>query len=120
MSELQGLQLSLPEFTTRNTEVVAIVVDPVDQNGRVVADLGLGYRILADTNLRVIDAYGLRHDDPGVGHPIARPATVLLDRDGVVRWTDATDNYRYRPHPDVILAAVDRLPQPAGGGTGTP
>src|SRR5262245_11682133 len=107
MLELQGLQLEQPEFTRRNTEVVAVVVDPVEQNAQVVRDLELGYRILADPNLTVIAAYGLRHDQGPGQPPIAHPATFLIDASGVVRWRNVTDNYRLRPRPQTILAAID-------------
>jgi peroxiredoxin len=109
MWELQGLQLKQEEFTRRNTEILAVVVDPVEQNAQVVRDLGLGYRILADPSLAMIDAYGLRHEQGSGEPPIARPATILIDADGVVRWRDLTENYRLRPKPETILAAIDRM-----------
>ena len=108
MLELRGLQLKRDEFTRRNTDIVAIVVDPVEQNAQVVRDLGLGYRILSDPQLSVIDAYGLRHSPPGEP-PIAHPASFLIDSQGIIRWRNVTDNYRLRPQPETILAAVDHL-----------
>src|SRR5437867_12516399 len=102
MSELQGLQLKLSEFTARNCEVLGIAVDPPETNASVVSDIGLSFRILADPDLKTIDTYDLRH--PGGGHTgdVARPASFLLDRDGVVRWRDLTENYRIRPRPETI------------------
>lgn len=41
--------------------------------------------------------------------PISRPATYVLDADGVVRWRDLTDNFRLRPRPADVLAAIDAL-----------
>jgi hypothetical protein len=35
---------------------------------------------------------------------------VLIDADGIVRWTHVTPNFRVRPLPAEILAAVDALP----------
>jgi len=89
--------------------VVAVVVDPVERNAEVADELALDYRILADPELKVIDAYGLRHERDG-DTPIARPATFLIDAQGVVRWRELTDNYRLRPHPEEILARIDELP----------
>lgn len=89
--------------------MVAVVVDPVERNAEVADELVLGYRILADPELKVIDAYGLRHEREG-DTPIARPATFLIDAQGVVRWRELTDNYRLRPHPEEILARIDELP----------
>jgi peroxiredoxin len=110
MSELQGLQLKLSEFTSRNCSILALVVDSPGQNASVVRDLDLGFPVLSDRALKVIDAYGLRHPGAGPGgHDIARPASFLIDADGIIRWRDLTDNYRIRPHPDVILAELDKL-----------
>ena len=87
---------------------MAVVVDTPEQNAEVVRDLGLGYRIVSDPNLTVIDPYGLRHEQAGQP-PIAHPATFLIDANGTVRWRDVTDNYRLRPQPETILAAVDHM-----------
>jgi peroxiredoxin len=109
MAELQGLQLRIDEFRRHGSEVVAVVVDPVEQNAEVVKGLGLSYRILADPGMRVIDAYDLRHDDGGPTGTIARSATFVIDKDGVVRWRDLTESYRHRPRAGDVLAEVARL-----------
>jgi peroxiredoxin len=108
MFELQGLQLRQGDFSRRNTEIVALVVDTPEQNTQVVRDLGLGYRIVSDPRLVAIDAYGLRHEQNGQP-PIAHPASFLIDARGTIRWRDVTDNYRLRPRPDTILAAIDQI-----------
>lgn len=98
----------MSDFQGRNTEVVAVVVDPVERNAEIADDLALDYRIAADPELKVIDAYGLRHEREG-DTPIARPATFLIDAQGVVRWRDTTDNFRLRPRPEEILARIDEI-----------
>ena len=109
MFELQGLQLRSREFAERNTEVVAVAVDSVAENAEVAENLALDYRVLSDPRLEAIDAYGLRHDDPEQEKPIAHPASFLIDGDGIIRWRDVTSNYRLRPRPETILAAIDRF-----------
>lgn len=84
------------------------MVDPVEQNAKVVQELKLSFPILADTERRVLDAYDLRHEEGGEGG-IARPATFVIDGDGIVRWRNLTDNYRLRPSPDDVVAAVVAL-----------
>jgi peroxiredoxin len=89
---------------------VGVVVDPPATNAELARDAGLSYPILADPDLRAIDAYGLRHAGAGVdGHDIAHPASVLIDGDGIVRWTFVTQSVRVRPTPAVVLAAIDAL-----------
>jgi alkyl hydroperoxide reductase subunit AhpC len=79
-------------------------------NAALARDAGLAYPILADPELHAIDAYGLRHAGAGPGgHDIAYSASVLVDAAGVVRWQTVTDNFRRRPLPATVLAAVDAL-----------
>ena len=91
--------------------ILAISADAVDDL-RVVADAyGLEYGLLSDPGLTLVDALGLRHSMGGMtGEDIARPATFVLDRDGVIVWRDLTDNWRVRVRPDVILEQLAKLP----------
>jgi peroxiredoxin len=109
MAELQGLQLKMAELEQHGATVLGVVVDPVTQNAEVVQQLGLSYSILADPELRAIDAYDLRHPDGGQTGTIARSATFVIDKNGVVRWRDLTDNYRFRPQAEEVVAAVAKL-----------
>jgi peroxiredoxin len=88
MAELQGLQLRHDDFAGRGAEILAVVVDP---------------------EMKVIDVYGLRHSGGHEGEDIARPATFLIDEKGVVVWRNLAENIRKRPHPEEILAEIDRM-----------
>ena len=112
MSELQGLQLSLPEFRKRNVRVFGVVVDPVETNAQLQRDAGLAFPILSDPDLHAIDAYGLRFREGHDGQDIALSASILIDADGIVRWTHVTPNFRVRPLPSDIVAQVDGLAKP--------
>jgi hypothetical protein len=61
--------------------------------------------------MRLIDAYGLRHREGHEGGDIALSASILIDGDGVVRWTSVSKNVRMRPTPQEVLAKVDALPR---------
>ena len=101
MSELQGLQSRIADFG--NTAVVAISPDSVEQNTKVIQQLGLTFPILSDSSLEATDAFGLRHADASpYGGDLPRPATYIVDA-GTVRWRRVTDNWRVRPRPDDIL-----------------
>jgi peroxiredoxin len=86
-----------------------VVVDPVATNAALARTARLEFPILSDPELRAIDAYGLRHVAAHDGRDIALSASVLIDADGVVRWTSVTRNVRVRPSPGEVLAAIDRL-----------
>jgi peroxiredoxin len=95
----------MPELERQGTQVLAVVVDPVEQNAKVVEQLGLSFPILADTQRRVVDAYDLRHD-AGPPGGMARPATFVIDRAGIVRWRNLAESYRVRPSAAAVVAAV--------------
>ena len=109
MSELQGLQARISDFTDSGTRIVAIAPDSVEQNKQVVEWLGLDFSILSDPQLKATAAFGLLHPDaaPG-GGDLPRPATYIAEG-GVARWRDLTDNWRIRPRPDQLLGALANL-----------
>jgi peroxiredoxin len=109
VSELQGLQLNRDEFRRRRCRILGIVVDPVATNAQLARDAHLEFTILSDPDLHTIDAYGLRHHGGHEGRDIALSASVLIDANGIVRWTHVAHNFRVRPLPGEILAAVDTL-----------
>lgn len=107
MSELQGLQSRIQDIRGTGAELVAISVDSVDENRRVVNKLDLGFPILSDPDATAITDYGLLHSGGGIGGTnIARPATLLIGPDGVVRWRQLTDNWRVRVRPEQVIEAI--------------
>jgi peroxiredoxin len=109
MSELQGLQSQIDDFREAGASVVAISPDDVGQNREVTESLGLDFPILSDRGLVATDAFGLRHAGAGPdGSDVPRPATFIL-QEGRVRWRDLTENFRVRPRPDDLLAALAGL-----------
>ncbi len=87
-----------------------MTVDPVERNLNLAGMLGIGYRMLSDPDLQVIDAYGVRHEEGGLAGDIARPATFIIDREGTVVWRDLTENWRIRVRPDAILNELAKIP----------
>ncbi len=111
MSELQGLQRHIAEFEKRNCKVFAVSVDPPElSRERVVQPLRLSYRILSDAKREVIEKYRIVHRSAGAGGTdVARPAEFLIDSQGVVRWTEFTENWRIRARPEQILEVLDSI-----------
>jgi peroxiredoxin len=72
-------------------------------------ELHLEFPLLSDPDERVIRQYGLLDEKGHGSSDIARPADLLLDGDGVIRWAHFTENIRVRPHPEEILAQAKRL-----------
>ena len=69
---------------------------------------GATYGFISDSGLKLIDQFGLRHEggNPFGGNDIARPAVLLISKDGKLLWSHYADNYRVRPNPDEILTAA--------------
>jgi len=110
VAELQGLGAALSDAERAGIEVVAVSPDENTQSQRLADGLRVGYRFVADPDLAVTRRYGLIHRGGGPGgRDVPRPATVLLDRDGVVLWVSLSDNYQVRPDPRDVVRAVRAL-----------
>jgi len=54
--------------------------------------------------------YGLVHERGGPHRAdVPVPTTIVLDRDGVVRWLAISDNFQVRPDAQQVLAALRAL-----------
>ncbi len=110
MAELQGLGAELSEAEKAGVEIIAVSPDPNARSHEMARNLRLGYRFVADGDLAVSRRYGLIHPRGGPnGEDVPRPATVVLDRDGVVRWLSLSGNFQVRPDPGDVLRAVRSL-----------
>ena len=90
--------------------VLAISPDPNAQSQQLADRLRVGYRFLADTDLAVTRRLGLIHRGGGAGgQDVPRPATVVIDRAGVVRWMQLSDNVQVRPDAREVARAVRAL-----------
>ncbi len=61
---------------------------------------------LSDPGHRVIDRYGI-WNPAGKGWP--HPTTLVIDRQGIVRWKFVEVDYRVRPKNEQILEALGQL-----------
>ena len=110
MSELQGLGAQLSEAEQAGVEIIAISPDPNRRSQELAEGLRLGYRFVADGDLAVARRYGLVHAGGGPeGKDVPRPATVVLDKQGVVRWFSASHNFQVRPAPGEVFRVVRSL-----------
>ena len=110
MAELQGLGAELSEAERAGVEIVAVSPDPNERSQELAARLRLDYRFVADRDLVLTRRYGLVHARGGQqGEDVPTPTTVVLDRDGVVRWLWVSTNFQVRPDPAAVLHAVRAL-----------
>ncbi len=109
----------LPEFEERGAQV--FVIDPHD-SGRVRHLLtkagftpdALPVPVLCDPAHVVSATYGVAFQMRQHTEWSNRPATFLIDRDGVIRYAHRGKNYGDRPRPDEVLQELDKLTRGAG------
>ena len=107
---MRSFQQRLPQFHDRGVEILAISVDSPEESQKLCKDRGYTFPFLSDANAQVIRQYGVLHPHGGEdGRDIARPAEFLVDRSGVIRWENLTDDLRIRARPQMALDAIKRL-----------
>jgi peroxiredoxin len=68
---------------------------------------GFDFPLLSDPDYRVINRYGLLN--PRERKPMAYPATLVIDRAGIVRWRVVEIDYRVRPSNADVLREVAKI-----------
>ncbi len=72
---------------------------------------GYTFTFLSDPKLETIRRYDLVHaKELASGKDISRPAELLLDTSGTVRWRMVTENLFVRARPEQVLEAAKSLP----------
>jgi len=111
---LRSFQRRLAEFDGRGIRVVGISVDPPEINQRQSQKLGYTFPLLSDPKAEVIRRYDVLHPGAGPkGEDIARPAELLIESSGIVRWVNLTENIAVRARPEQVLSAFNQI-APAG------
>lgn len=106
---MRSFQQRLPEFEARGIRVVAVSVDPPETTREHLAKVGWTFPVLSDPDAEVIRRYDLLHAGGGEGGDISRPAELLIDPSGTVRWRDLTESYWVRARPETVLGVFDEL-----------
>ena len=118
------------EIAARWREVEAsgaqvILISPQDEaHTRSLASRhDVGFRYLRDDGLTaarrlgIVDADGTPAGMIGYDGDTVLPTLVVTDAGGRIVFADQTDNYRVRPTPDTVLAALDGASSLSGGVT---
>lgn len=106
---MRSFQERLPEFEARGIRPVAVSVDPPETTRAHLSKMGWTYTFLSDPKAEVIRRYDHLHPGGGQAGDIARPAELLIDPTGTVRWRDLTESYWVRARPETVLEVFDEL-----------
>ncbi|HEY4765487.1 MAG TPA: peroxiredoxin [Candidatus Sulfotelmatobacter sp.] len=103
--EAHNFQVDQPQYAERNAVVLGVSLDSVDSHKKFCAKEGLNFKLLADTDHRVTDAYGSL-TNLGLVKFAARH-TFLIDPNGKIAKTyTSVDPVK---HSGEVLAELDRL-----------
>ena len=126
---LRALQAALPEITSRGASLIAVSPQSADHSLSITEKAELGFDVLSDVDQAVIRAYrvqftlppdlqdlhlnafqvDLQDHNADRSWRLPAPATLVIDRNGVVRAAHVSADYRTRMEPDDIVAALDNL-----------
>ena len=110
---MRSVQQKLAELEKLGIRPVAISVDPPAVTREQMGKAGYTYTFLSDEKATVIAKYDLVHKGAGMnGADVARPAEFLIDKTGVVRWRNLTEDYRVRARPEEVLEQAQALANP--------
>ncbi len=105
--QLGELQEHLSEFRGLGAEVWAISsTDPVDKLTTYAQVRGIKFPLLADSGLAVTKRYGVLNE---ARRNMAYPATLVIDRKGVVRYVRIDVDFTKRPPVTDLLAFLKKL-----------
>lgn len=101
-------------LASRGYALVGLSYDSPEVLAKFAAERKVSWPLLSDLQSRVIDGWQLR--DPAYpagnrafGVPLA--SVYVIDRKGIIRARLMEANFRVRPQPEAVLAAVDALGQ---------
>jgi peroxiredoxin len=127
LTELSAWNQLYPELRKRGALLVAISPQTVHQNDLLLQQHPFPFPVLSDPGLVVaeqfriaypVPTYHQKHlrsilvnipfinDDPS--WRLLLPATYLLRSDGTIAYAQAHADFRVRPEPEEVLAALDR------------
>ncbi|MFM1768965.1 MAG: hypothetical protein RJA22_1494 [Verrucomicrobiota bacterium] len=99
-----GLRDRMEELKKDKVEVVGVSFDTAESHRKFIAKHQLNFTLLADTDGRIADAFGVRREG---GRNIARRASFLIGTDGVI--AHVTDVPSADTHLAEMKAAVAKL-----------
>jgi peroxiredoxin Q/BCP len=103
--EAHNFQRDQPQYVQRKAMVVGVSVDTTDSHKEFCAKQGLTFKLLADTEHKVVKEYGSTMTYNGV--EIAARNTFIIDPQGkIVRTYTGVDPNK---HSQEVLAALDEV-----------
>jgi peroxiredoxin len=126
--DLRELQMYAGRIRAAGASLVAITPQTAANSRRLIADHDLSFPVLSDPGNAVADRYGLLYrlpdylldlyrqlgvdlrafNDDGSG-TLPIPARIVVDRQGQIRYAEASADYTRRPEPEELLPVLNSL-----------
>ena len=107
--ELCTFRDAMAKLNNAKAQVYGISVDTFFTLAAFKKDQNLNFPLLSDFNKDVIQAYGAFNPDMIGLKGIARRATFVIDKDGVVRHAEVLDDARNEPNYDKVFDTLSKL-----------
>ena len=107
--ELCTFRDSMAKLNSAKAQVYGISVDTFFTLAAFKKDQKLNFPLLSDFNKDVIQAYGAFNPDMIGLKGIAKRATFVIDKDGVVRHAEVLDDARNEPNYDKVFETLSTL-----------
>ena len=104
LNEEQGHDTEILAVSPDTKENLLQMMDKIAAEDSVRSD----FPFLSDPDLRVISRYGIYNPDGAGGgtYQVPHPATFVIDKEGIVRWSFVEVDFSIRPSNEQILEAL--------------
>jgi peroxiredoxin len=117
MAQIKEIAASYRELSELGAKVALVSPQPHENTVALAKRFDVDFVFLTDPKNRAAKLLDLemKHGLPmgmqvfGYDSDTVLPTVIVLDREGVIRWVDETDNYRVRPEPTTFLPLVREL-----------
>jgi len=111
--KLRTYQKHSNKFQEKNVVLFAIGPDPVGVNKEMASKLGLEFKVLADEGQKTAMAYSVQLPSSLMGEEynpgIPLPASFLIDKNGIVRYSSRPDKIGEFLNPESIFPILQSL-----------
>ena len=101
--EACGFRDRIDDLKKENVEVIGVSFDSSENHQKFIAKYNLPFPLLADTDGKIADAYGVRM----TGRPMARRVSFLIGKDGKI--AHVTDTMNAETHLSEMQEAVEKI-----------
>ncbi len=104
------------EISAMGARLIFVVPEPQETTRRVADHFGVDFTFWLDPDLAAARTLGILHEQ-GVpeelrneyGTDTLRPVSVVIDREGIIRYAHQSRDVRERPDPEEFLAVLKRI-----------